>query len=117
MSQSETTVFDKIIARQLPAEIVYENEKVMAFKDMYPQAAIHILFIHKSKTRNIYELTESKPEQLQEIFSAIADYVKKEHLEENGFRVVSNTGKHGGQTVFYTHLHLLAGEPLGNFGR
>jgi histidine triad (HIT) family protein len=110
-------IFEKIINKEIPAEIVFENEKVLAFKDIMPQAKIHLLFIHKEKTLNINDMSLNKSEQLQELFNAIRIYTEKEKLDETGFRVVTNLGRDGGQTVFYTHLHVLGGEQLGKFGK
>ncbi len=109
-------LFLKIIKREIPAEIVFENDNVLAFKDIMPQAPIHVLFIHKVPTRNINESMREAPQQILEIFSAIQEYTVAEGLEAPGFRIVANTNAHGGQTVFHTHFHLLAGAPLGGFG-
>jgi histidine triad (HIT) family protein len=111
------TIFSKIIKREIPSEIVFENEHVIAFKDIMPQAPIHLLFIHKVETQNINDLMRSKPEQLNQIFQAIAEYTQSQGLEENGFRLVINTNKDAGQTVFHTHVHVLGGGTLGSFGR
>jgi histidine triad (HIT) family protein len=111
------TVFSKIIKGEIPAEKVFENESVLGFKDLMPQAPIHLLFIHKVATKNINELTRQHPEQLVELFSAVEQYTRENELEEAGFRIVTNTNRDGGQTVFHTHLHVLGGAPLGGFGR
>lgn len=112
MSES---VFTKIINRELPASIVYENDKVIAIEDINPQAKIHLLFIHKEATKNVNQMTETKPEQLKDIFEAVLTYTREQGIEEDGFRVVTNINKFGCQTVFHTHFHLLAGEQLGGF--
>lgn len=110
------TIFDKIIKREIPSEIVFENENVLGFKDIMPQAPVHILFIHKKSTKNINELIQNDPHQLTQIFLAISEYTQSQGLEESGFRLVVNTNQHAGQTVFHTHVHVLAGAPLGGFG-
>jgi histidine triad (HIT) family protein len=113
---SEVTIFEKIIKKEIPANIVFENQLVMGFKDLAPQAPVHILFIHKQKTVDIGELAQQKPDQLVELFQAITMFVKMQGLDQTGYRLVSNKGGDAGQTVFYTHIHLLAGEKLGKFG-
>ncbi len=109
-------IFCKIVEGKIPASKIYEDEKVIGFKDLRPQAAIHQLFIHKIHTKDINELAKDEPTQLAELFNGIRLYTEKEGLIENGFRVVTNLGPHAGQTVFHTHLHVLGGEPLGHFG-
>lgn len=114
---AEVTVFEKILKKEIPATIVFENPLVLAFKDINPQATIHIVFIHKQKSKDINDLMESSPTQIQDIFNAIHMFTKMQGLENSGYRIVTNKGEDGGQTVFYTHFHLLAGEKLGRFGK
>jgi histidine triad (HIT) family protein len=109
-------IFCKIVEGKIPSTKVYEDEKVIGFKDLRPQAAIHQLFIHKAHTKDINELSKTDPSQLADLFNGIRLYTEKEGLTQNGFRVVTNLGAHAGQTVFHTHLHVLGGEPLGHFG-
>ena len=106
-------LFCRIIAGEIPSEKVFENDSVLGFKDLYPQAKEHYLFIHKSHSENINEMD---PAQFPDVFGAIKEFTQKNDLEENGFRVVSNVNKHGGQTVFHTHFHVLGGEQLSHFG-
>lgn len=110
-------LFNKIIAGEIPSSKVFENENVYAFKDIQPQAKEHYLFVHKKQTRNVNELVENEPQQLAEIFLAIKEFTQSNHLEKNGFRVVTNINKDGGQTVFHTHFHVIGGEQLGSFGK
>lgn len=109
-------IFCKIIKRELPTTEVFENNKVLAFNDMYPQAKTHILFVHKEHTCNVNEMADH-PEQLADIFKAIKDYTSSNSLEKDGFRVVTNLGPNGRQSVFHTHFHVLGGELLGSFGK
>lgn len=109
-------LFCKVLAGDIPSDKVFENDKVYAFKDIYPQAKEHYLFIHKEHSRNVNELSQNNPEQLSEIFSAISEFTKSNHLEKDGFRVVTNINKNGGQTVFHTHFHVIGGEQLKGFG-
>lgn len=109
-------IFCKLVEGKIPSTKVYEDEKVIGFKDLRPQAAIHQLFIHKKHTKDINELAKTDPAQLADLFNAIRLYTEKDGLTKDGFRVVTNQGSNAGQTVFHTHLHVLAGEPLGHFG-
>lgn len=109
-------IFCKIVEGKIPSTKIFENEKVIGFKDLRPQAVIHNLFIHKKHTKNINDLSQNDPSQLAEMFEAMRLYSEQEGLTKDGFRVVTNLGPNAGQTVFHTHFHLLAGEPLGHFG-
>jgi histidine triad (HIT) family protein len=109
-------IFCKIADGSIPSTKVYEDEKVIGFKDLRPQAAIHQLFIHKKHTKDINDLAQNDASQLADLFHGIRLYTEEEGLTKEGFRVVTNLGSHAGQTVFHTHLHVLGGEPLGHFG-
>lgn len=109
-------IFCKIVKGEIPSTKIFENETVIGFKDLRPQAAIHQLFIHKSHTKDINDLAKNDPQELSDVFNAIRTYTQTEGLDKNGFRVVTNLGPFAGQTVFHTHFHVLAGEPLGHFG-
>ncbi len=106
-------LFCKILEKEIPSEKVFENENVYAFKDIYPMAKEHYLFISKRHSKNINEMDDKS---LAEIFSAIKEFTQNNQLEKDGFRVVTNINKHGGQTVFHTHFHVLGGEQLKAFG-
>ena len=110
------TIFHKIIRREIPATIVFEDEHVIAFRDIAPQAPVHVLFVPKE---TIPTLNDVQPEQaviIGRLAVAAADYAKREGFADDGYRIVMNCNAHGGQTVFQIHLHLLAGAPLGHFG-
>lgn len=109
-------IFCKIVEGKIPSTKIFEDENVIGFKDLRPQAKIHQLFIHKKHTRDVNELAKNDAEELSDIFNAIRHYTEQEGLTKDGFRVVTNLGPHAGQTVFHTHFHVLAGEPLGHFG-
>ncbi len=108
-------LFCKIVAGDIPAEKIYEDDFVMAFKDINPSAKIHLLFIHKKHTANLNELTTSDPKQLTDIFLAIAKYTEESGLAASGFRTIVNHGADARQAVFHTHFHLLGGEKLEGF--
>ena len=110
------TIFHKIIAREIPADIVYEDEHLIAFRDIAPQAPVHVLFVPKTDIATLNDVQPSQAEIVGRLAIAAADYAKREGFAEDGYRIVMNCNEHGGQTVFQIHLHLLAGAPLGRFG-
>jgi histidine triad (HIT) family protein len=100
------TIFSKIIRREIPADIVYEDDLTLAFRDVNPQAPVHILVIPKKPIESIAAATPEDAALLGELLLTIKRVATQEGLEE-GYRIVINTGKDGGQTVFHLHLHLL----------
>lgn len=103
------TIFGKIIRREVPAEIVYENDDVLAFKDLNPQAPVHVLFVPKRALATLNDATAADALLLGKLLLAAVDYAKGQGFGKDGYRVVVNCNEHGGQTVFHLHLHLLAG--------
>jgi histidine triad (HIT) family protein len=112
----DDTIFGRIIRREIPADIVYEDDDLIAFRDIAPQAPVHVLFVPKTGIATLDALTESQTEVVGKLVVAAAAYARREGFAENGYRVVMNCNADGGQTVFQLHLHLLAGAPLGRFG-
>jgi diadenosine tetraphosphate (Ap4A) HIT family hydrolase len=110
------TIFHKIIRREIPAEIVYEDEHLIAFRDIAPQAPVHVLFVPKTDIATLDDLDPDRPELVGRLVAAAARYAREQGLARDGYRLVINCNDHGGQTVFQLHLHLLAGAPLGRFG-
>lgn len=110
-------IFCKIVDGKIPSTRVFENDKVIAFKDLHPLAAKHYLFVHRGHSKDVVDMMSLDPDQIKDVYQAIAEFTKKEGLTDSGFRVVTNLGKHGGQTVFHTHFHVLGGEELGRFGK
>ena len=110
------TIFDKIIRREVPADIVFEDEHLIAFRDIAPQAPVHVLFVPKTPVATLNDLAPEQAVIVGRLAHAAAQYAKREGFAEDGYRVVMNCNDHGGQTVFQIHLHLLAGAPLGRFG-
>jgi len=111
-----STIFHKIIRRELPADIVYEDEHLIAFRDIAPQAPVHILFVPKVDVATLNDLQADQGEIIGRLALAAAAYARREGLAEDGYRIVMNCNEHGCQTVFQIHMHLLAGAPLGRFG-
>ena len=105
-------LFCKFVSGELNTDKVFENDKVLAFKDINPVAKIHILFIHKEHTKNVIEMCEQDMTQITDIFSAIKEWTTQEGLDQSGFRILNNLGEDGGQTIFHTHFHVLGGEKL-----
>ncbi len=106
------TIFGKIIRREVPADIVYEDEDCVAFPDLNPQAPVHLLFIPKTPIATLNDADPSDANLLGKLLLAAAAYAKREGFAENGYRTVINCNVHGGQTVFHLHVHLLAGRTL-----
>ena len=109
-------IFCKIVEGKIPAQKIFENDKVIGFKDLRPQAEIHHLFIHKKHSKDVGDLMRNDPLQISDLFTAMTSYAEDEGLGSNGYRIVTNQGPLAGQTVFHTHFHLLTGEPLRGFG-
>ncbi|MBB1089049.1 histidine triad nucleotide-binding protein [Lysobacter sp. SG-8] len=110
------TIFHKIINREIPADIVYEDDDLIAFRDIAPQAPVHVLFVPKATVATLNDVEAGQAELLGRLAVAAARYAKAQGFAEDGYRIVMNCNGHGGQTVFQIHLHLLAGAPLGHFG-
>jgi len=102
------SIFSAIIAREIPADIVFESERIIAFRDIAPRAPIHLLVVPKTEEyANVVELAEGNPELLAEMI-AVAQDLAREHADGE-FRLVFNTGANAGQSVFHVHAHVLAG--------
>jgi histidine triad (HIT) family protein len=106
------TIFGKIIRREIPADIVFENDDVVGFRDLNPQAPVHVLFIPKKPLPTLDDAQPADAELLGKVLLAAADYARQEGLAQQGYRTVINCNEHGGQTVFHLHVHLLAGRRM-----
>lgn len=107
------TIFSKIIRKEIPADIVFETESVLAFRDINPQAPIHILIIPKLEIPKVTDLKSSEHSiLLGEMYDAANLIAEKEGIAENGFRLVFNCGDNGGQDVYHLHMHLLGGRKM-----
>ena len=104
-----STIFKKIIDKEINADIVYENDKVLAFKDINPVSPVHILIIPKKEIPTINDISSNDKELLGEMFIVAQKIAKKLNINKSGYRVVFNCNEDGGQTVFHLHMHLLAG--------
>ncbi len=109
---ADETIFSKIIRREIPADIVYEDEQALAFRDVKPQAPTHILVIPKEPLESVADAREQDAALLGHLMVVARRVACDEGILEAGFRLVVNTGKDGGQTVPHLHVHILGGRPL-----
>ena len=106
------TLFTKIIDREIPADIVYEDNEIISFKDINPQAPIHLLIVPKKIIPTLNDLADSDFELIGKMFRVAQKLAKENNLSESGFRTVFNCNEDGGQTVYHLHLHLIGGRQL-----
>jgi histidine triad (HIT) family protein len=107
------TVFTKIIARQIPADIVYEDEQVLAFRDINPQAPVHVVIIPKRPIPTLNDLTDGDIDLMGRLFLAAKQVAAGLGVAESGYRTLINCNRDGGQDIFHVHMHLLAGRRMG----
>ena len=108
-----STIFSKIIAKEIPADIVYEDELVLAFRDIAPSAPVHILIIPKAEIATANNVTAADEAALGRLFTAAAKIARAEGIAQDGYRLIVNCNSHGGQEVFHLHMHLVGGRSLG----
>lgn len=109
----EETIFSKIIRREIPADIVYQDDLVTAFRDIAPQAPSHILIIPNVLIPTVNDTQPEHEAALGRMITTAAKIAQLEGIAEDGYRLVMNCNRHAGQEVFHIHLHLLGGKPLG----
>ncbi len=108
-----STIFSKIINKEIPADIVFESDSILAFKDINPQAPVHILIIPKTEIPKVTNLNgKEHASLLGEMIDAANKLAKENGIDESGFRLVLNCGDNGGQEVYHLHLHLLGGRQM-----
>jgi histidine triad (HIT) family protein len=105
-------IFCRIASHEIAATIVYEDEQVIAFEDIDPQAPVHILIVPKKHIRSLSDIKETERELLDQIMLTAKHVATLLHIENSGFRVVLNTNIDGGQTVYHLHAHLLGGRKM-----
>lgn len=110
---AQETIFSKIIRKEIPSDIVYQDELVTAFRDIAPQAPTHILIIPNKLIPTANDVTEADEQVLGHMIVIASKIAKKEGIAEDGYRLVINCNKDGGQEVFHIHMHLLGGRALG----
>lgn len=106
-------LFLKIVSREIPADIVYETDEILAFRDINPQAPVHILIIPKEHIKTINDLETEHAGVAGKLFLVAAELAKREGIADEGYRVVMNCNSAGGQAVYHIHLHLLGGRQMG----
>lgn len=110
---AQETIFSRIIRREIPADIVYQDDLVTAFRDISPQAPVHILVVPNHVIPTLADVTEDDEAVLGRMLRVSAELAEKEGVAPDGYRVMVNCRDHGGQEVYHLHLHLLGGRPLG----
>lgn len=108
------TVFSKIIRKELPADIVFENERILAFNDIHPVAPVHIVIIPKKEITSLAAITEEDKELVGEILLIAKTLAEEKGIAESGYRVVTNSGEDSTRGVEHLHFHLIGGKRLGS---
>tara|TARA_B100001123_G_C15157631_1_gene966139 strand:+ start:549 stop:893 length:345 start_codon:yes stop_codon:yes gene_type:complete len=103
------TIFDKIISKEIPSDIIYENDEFLAFNDISPQAPVHVLVIPKKRISTINHMEEKDALMVGKMIFIAKNIAKSLEIDEDGYRLVFNCNEYGGQTVYHIHLHLLGG--------
>jgi histidine triad (HIT) family protein len=110
---AEETIFSKIIRREIPAEILYQDDLVTAFRDIHPQAPTHILIVPNRLIPTANDVTAEDEAALGRLFTVAAKLAAEAGIAADGYRLLVNCNRHGGQEVYHLHMHLLGGRPLG----
>lgn len=108
----DNCLFCKIIHGEIPSKKVYEDDTCFAFEDISPQASVHVLVVPKKHVRSVEEAGMLAPGTLDKLFAAIREVARIKGINETGYRVVSNAGEHGAQSVMHLHFHVLGGQQL-----
>lgn len=106
------TIFSKIIRRELPADVVYEDSEIIAFRDINPQAPVHVLVVPKVEIETVNDIEPGQAELIGKLVLAAQKIAADEGIAEDGYRLVINCNRHGCQEVFHLHLHLIGGRQL-----
>ena len=110
---AEKTIFKKIIDKEIPADVVYEDDLCLAFRDIAPQAPTHIIVIPKKELRSTNDITEEDAPLIGHLYCVMNSLARKEGIDENGYRIVTNCGPDACQTVPHLHYHLIGGRKFG----
>ncbi|MDC5707017.1 purine nucleoside phosphoramidase [Vibrio europaeus] len=110
---SEETIFSKIIRKEIPADVVYQDDLVTAFRDINPRAPSHILIIPNKLIPTVNDIEEEDELVMGRMFTVARKLAKEEGIDEDGYRLIMNCNSHGGQEVYHIHMHLVGGRPLG----
>jgi len=107
-------LFCKIAEKQIPSQKVYEDEYVYAFKDIHPVAPVHIIVIPKTHIESVNEINDRNSKEVQKVFEVIPKIAKIAMIDKKGYRVITNIGENGGQTINHLHFHIIGGKKLGD---
>ncbi len=110
---AEETIFSKIIRKEIPADVVYQDDLVTAFRDINPRAPSHILIIPNKLIPTVNDVNDEDEALMGRMFVVARKLAKEEGIAEDGYRLIVNCNSHGGQEVYHIHMHLLGGRPLG----
>lgn len=108
-----SNIFEKIIAGEIPADIVHRDDEVVAFRDINPAAPVHILIVPVKPIPTVDDIADEDAALLGKMILTARDIARREGVEQDGYRLLFNCRAHGGQEIFHLHLHLIAGRPLG----
>jgi len=108
-------IFCKIVRKEIPSQVVYEDDRILAFKDINPLAPVHVLLIPKEHMTNVLDMDTSNVDLVSHIHLVANKLAREFGIAEKGFRIVTNCNKEGGQIIFHLHYHLIGGEELRNF--
>ena len=112
LRKNMSTIFTKIINKEIPADILFEDDDVLAFRDINPQAPIHFLVIPKKEIRTLNDIEENDKDLIGKLFIIAKELAKSEGISEEGYRTIFNCNEHGAQTVYHIHLHVLGGRQM-----
>ncbi|KGY12068.1 purine nucleoside phosphoramidase [Vibrio tubiashii] len=110
---AEETIFSKIIRKEIPADVVYQDDLVTAFRDINPRAPSHILIIPNKLIPTVNDIEEQDEIVMGRMFTVARKLAKDEGIDQDGYRLIMNCNSHGGQEVYHIHMHLVGGRPLG----
>ncbi|MFA6028098.1 MAG: histidine triad nucleotide-binding protein [Patescibacteria group bacterium] len=108
----DNCLFCRIIKKEIPADIIFENDNLIIFKDIHPKAPVHLLIVPKKHIASVNDIVAEDKNIIGEIFLQAKEIAKKLKLDESGYRLIVNTGKNGGQVIFHIHCHLVGGKLL-----
>lgn len=109
------TIFSKIIKKEIPADIVYQDDVVTAFRDINPRAPVHLLIVPNKVLATVNDVEEDDELMMGRLFTVAKKLAAAEGIAEDGYRLIVNCNAHGGQEVYHIHMHLIGGKPLGHF--
>jgi histidine triad (HIT) family protein len=107
------TLFERIISGDLPADVVYRDDRVTAFRDIHPRAPVHILIVPNKAIPTANDIADADESLIGHLYTVARDLAKREGIAEGGYRLIINCNANGGQEVYHLHVHLLGGRPLG----